>query len=106
MHRSGKAAPLGEKRITSSLKCNCPFRIRIENCIDGWVIVGGHFEHNGHDLIKGTGQVWVMPLSFYPSRIIRPWKNTEACWVFFFKDQPRFRERSIQAGFTYNFELS
>ena len=28
-HRSGKCTILGEKGITSSLKCNCPFRISI-----------------------------------------------------------------------------
>ena len=53
-HRFRKYPLTGEKRKTISYKCDCPFSIRIEECLDGWIIQGGHFEHN-HDLTTTLG---------------------------------------------------
>ena len=43
-----------EIRNTISQKCNCPYSIRIEECMEGWAIASGCFQHN-HDLVKSEG---------------------------------------------------
>ena len=53
-HRSKKPIVSGELRRSVSLRCNCPVFIRLEQCIGGWIIVGGMFIHN-HELVQNIG---------------------------------------------------
>ena len=70
-HRSGNTVLTGEKRRTSTLKCGCTFRIRIESCVEGWIIAGSHLEHTGHDLVVNHGASLAQAsLRFIPKELI------------------------------------
>ncbi|KAI6651455.1 putative far-red impaired response protein [Oopsacas minuta] len=50
-YRAIKAKLTNEKRNTITQRCNCPYSIRLEECIEGWAVVTGYFAHN-HDLVE------------------------------------------------------
>ncbi|KAI6653127.1 hypothetical protein LOD99_3963 [Oopsacas minuta] len=50
-YRAKKGKLTNEKRNTITQRCNCPYSIRLEECIEGWAVVTGNFVHN-HDLVE------------------------------------------------------
>ena len=52
--RSKQNKAKADLRRTFSDKCNWPYYIVFEECIEGWIIFSGHLFHN-HELILTTG---------------------------------------------------
>ena len=68
--RSKENKAKADLRRTFSDKCNCPYHIIIEDCIEGWIIFNGHFFHN-HELIQTTGSsLSQSALRFIPDQLI------------------------------------
>ena len=81
-YRARKSKIIGETRKTISQKCNCPYSVRIEECMEGWVINSGCFQHN-HGLVESEGVSLAQANS---RRIFFPWTRITTCRAIFFKD--------------------
>ena len=59
-HCGRKSRHCGEKTQRSTYKCNCPHYIKLEECVEGWGIVGLNIKHN-HDFPASHGATLADP---------------------------------------------
>ena len=69
-HRARKSRHSGEMTHRSCYKCNCPHYIKLEECVEGWGIVGLSLEHS-HDFPASHGTTLADPqLRHIPEQLL------------------------------------